>query len=199
MLDRYAARKGNLVVASDRTSLPAAQRAARDTTGHQPRGSTGISKGGAPWLVSCLVAVASVALLAVHLLDASSLDAPGLVMQEGESQMPAARGDVERGRYLVENVSMCGECHSTRDAAGTIVAHLRFMGGPMPVTAPRALDFPLYIPRIAGLPGYTDDQAVRLLTEGAIKRDGTQLRPPMPRFRMTPDDAAAVIAYLRSL
>jgi hypothetical protein len=129
-------------------------------------------RAGASWLASGLGAVTA-ALLVVHLLAASSLDAAAPAPQEGESQAPAASGNVERGRYLVENVAMCGECHSTRDAAGTIVAHLRFMGGPMPVTAPRALDFPLYIPRIAGLPGYTDEQAVRLLTEGAIKRDGT--------------------------
>jgi len=40
---------------------------------------------------------------------------------------------------------------------------------------------------------------MRLLTQGAIKRDGTQLRYPMPRFHMTPQDAADVIAYLRTL
>ena len=55
------------------------------------------------------------------------------------------------------------------------------------------------VPRNKGLPGYSDEQALRLLTEGAIGRDGKQLRPPMPRFRMTPQDAADVIAFLRSL
>jgi hypothetical protein len=40
---------------------------------------------------------------------------------------------------------------------------------------------------------------MRLLTQGAIRRDVTQLRYPMPRFRMTPQDAADVIAYLRTL
>jgi hypothetical protein len=69
----------------------------------------------------------------------------------------------------------------------------------MPVRPPWANDWPVRIPRIAGLPGYTDELAIRLLTQGAIKRDGTQLRLPMPRFRMTPQDAADVVAYLRSL
>lgn len=50
-----------------------------------------------------------------------------------------------------------------------------------------------------GLPGYTDEQATRLLTQGAIKRDGSQLRMPMPRFRMNAQDAADVIAYLRTV
>lgn len=40
---------------------------------------------------------------------------------------------------------------------------------------------------------------MRLLTEGAIGRNGTRLHPLMPRFRMTPQDAADVIAYMRSL
>jgi len=43
-----------------------------------------------------------------------------------------------------------------------------------------------------------DEQALRLLTEGAIGRDGKQPRPPMPRFRMTRRDPT-VIAFLRSL
>jgi mono/diheme cytochrome c family protein len=108
-------------------------------------------------------------------------------------------GDPERGRYIAERVAMCIECHSGRDAQGNIVHTLRFMGGPMPVGRTSwAGDWPTTIPRIAGLPGYTDALAIRLLTQGAIKRDGTQLRVPMPRFRMTPQDAADVVAYLRT-
>jgi mono/diheme cytochrome c family protein len=111
----------------------------------------------------------------------------------------ATAGNVERGRYLVERVANCGECHSARDSYGSIVEGTKFMGGPMVVTPTFSADWPNRFPRIAGLPGYTDEQAIRLLTQGAIKRDGTQLRAPMPRFRMSPEDAAAVIAYLRSL
>ena len=116
-----------------------------------------------------------------------------------QSPLPAAQGSIARGRYLVERVAMCGECHSSRDPQGNIVEGTRFRGGAMPVRAPWTADWPLQIPRIAGLPGYSDQDAIRLLTEGAIKRDGTQLRNPMPRFRMTPEDAADVVAYLRSL
>jgi len=108
-------------------------------------------------------------------------------------------GNLEHGRYIVERVAMCYECHSSRDLQGNIVAGTRFMGGPMTMRPPWKSDWPLQIPRIAGLPGYTDQEAIRLLTQGAIRRDGTQLRYPMPRFRMTNQDAADVIAYLRSL
>jgi len=114
-------------------------------------------------------------------------------------QAPSGGGSVERGRYLVARVVMCGECHSTRDQEGNIVSGTRFRGGPMPVRPTWPVDWPTAFPRIAGLPGYTDAQAMRLLTQGAIKRDGTQLRMPMPRFRMSTQDAADVIAYLRTL
>jgi mono/diheme cytochrome c family protein len=132
--------------------------------------------------------------LMIGLLLAASA---GLSAQE-EAAGPGAGGDVERGRYLVERVIMCGECHSTRGPDGAVVMSTHLKGGPMPVRAPFAsADWPLQIPRIAGLPGYSDAEAIRLLTQGAIKRDGTQARMPMPRFRMTPEDAAAVVAYLR--
>jgi len=133
-----------------------------------------------------------------------SLGALLLVAVQLSGQQPAApaaplNGSLEHGRYIVESVAMCFECHSTRDHQGNIAQGTRFMGGPMPMRPPWAGDWPLRIPRIAGLPGYTNEEAVRLLTRGAIKRDGTQLRYPMPRFRMTSQDAADVITFLRSL
>jgi len=132
-------------------------------------------------------------------LGALLLVAVRLSGQEPAATPAPANGNLEHGRYIVERVVMCYECHSTRDHQGNIAEGTRFMGGPMPMRPPWAGDWPLRIPRIAGLPGYTDDQALRLLTQGSIKRDGTQARYPMPRFRMTPQDAADVIAYMRSL
>lgn len=109
------------------------------------------------------------------------------------------KGNVEHGRYLVENVAMCGECHSPRDAKGEIIPEQRFTGAPIPVRSPWPNDeWAIEAPRNGGLPGYTDELAMRLLTQGAIARDGRQLRSPMPRFRMTPQDAADVIAYMRT-
>lgn len=113
-------------------------------------------------------------------------------------QAQAVQGNVEHGRYLVEEVAMCVECHSPRDSHGNIIDSQKFKGAPVPVRPPWPNDWALIAPRNAGLPGYDDAQAMRLLTEGAIGRDGQPLRPPMPRFHMTKQDAADVIAFMRS-
>lgn len=130
------------------------------------------------------------------LLCAASLLAGAIALS---AQTPDADALVARGRYLVENVAGCADCHSTRDQRGQIVPELHLKGAalpfaptvPMPVWAAAA-------PMIAGLPGYTDEQAARLLATG-LKPDGSMPRPPMPQFRFADEDARAVVAYLRSL
>ena len=79
--------------------------------------------------------------------------------QQARPRAPALGGDAARGRYLVEHVAMCGECHSSRDQAGNLLAATFLQGGPMPVIAPWAVDWPVQVPRIAGLPGYSDAEA----------------------------------------
>jgi len=146
---------------------------------------------------SYVVTGAALLLASVSLVRASanaaSATAPATIVVQGIA------GNVEHGRYLVENVAMCVECHSDRDDAGNIIEATKFHGGPVPVRPPWPNDWAIRAPRNAGLPGYDDAQAMRLLTEGAIGRDGRQLRPPMPRFHMSKQDAADVIAFMRSL
>ena len=109
-------------------------------------------------------------------------------------------GNVEHGRYIAEHVAMCVECHSGRDSMGNLLDSQRYLGSELPITPPTwGRNWATRAPRNRGLAGYDDAQAMRLLTEGSIGRHGTQLRPPMPRFRMTPQDAADVIAFFRSL
>lgn len=45
---------------------------------------------------------------------------------------PAASEQVNRGRYLVEGLSHCAECHSPRNFLGGIVRAQRYAGGPEP-------------------------------------------------------------------
>lgn len=107
--------------------------------------------------------------------------------------------NVERGRYLVESVAMCGQCHTPRDGGGDLLRSQWLRGGAVPITKPYAgKPWAEFAPRIAGLPQYSDAQALRLLTRG-VSRTDKQLRPPMPPYRMSEQDAQEVIAYLKSL
>ncbi len=108
-------------------------------------------------------------------------------------------GNAERGNYITHHVAMCVECHSPRDDSGEIIPGQEFTGAPIPVRPSGPTDWALRAPRNRGLPGYTPELAIRLLTQGGVDRDGRQLRPPMPHFRMTVQDAADVVAYLKSL
>jgi mono/diheme cytochrome c family protein len=117
-----------------------------------------------------------------------------------EPSKPANPAAVEHGKYLVENVALCGECHTPRDAGGNLLSNAPLGGAPVPVLPPRFANskWALQAPPIAGLNGYTEQQGVRLLMEGTTA-DGRQPRPPMPRFRMSRADAEAVVAYLKTL
>ena len=112
---------------------------------------------------------------------------------------PATSSKVERGAYIVEHLSRCGQCHTPRDENGNLLMTRMLSGAPIPVRSP----FPdeswaFAAPNIRGLAGYTDEEGVRLLTDG-LTRGGTPPRPPMQQFGMKREDAEAVVAYLRSL
>ena len=106
---------------------------------------------------------------------------------------------VARGEYLANRVAMCVQCHSPRDASGAIRMSERFRGGAIPFKSPWPdSEWAYHAPSLAGLPGFTDEQIVALLSQGrATGRPAP--RSPMPPFRMSPEDAAAIAAYLRSL
>jgi mono/diheme cytochrome c family protein len=111
----------------------------------------------------------------------------------------APGGQIARGAYLVNQVAMCVQCHTPRDANGDLERTQALQGAPMPVPSP----FPnkkwaFRAPAIAGLPGWSDEDAVALLTTGH-RLNGYAPNPPMPPFRMSREDAEAVVAYLRSL
>lgn len=106
---------------------------------------------------------------------------------------------VERGKYVVEGLSRCDQCHTPKDDMGNPIASESLEGAPVWLQSARPVNnWPLKAPRLAGNPPATDQQMITLLTTG-IWTDGKPLRPPMPQFRMTRDDAAAVVAYLKSL
>lgn len=106
---------------------------------------------------------------------------------------------VARGRYLTHDVAMCVQCHTPRDEEGRLLASELFRGAPVPArpTIP-GLEWALRAPNIAGLVGFTDEEVIQLLTAGRAE-SRARPRPPMPSYRLSPEDARAVVAYLRSL
>lgn len=146
-----------------------------------------------PLVLSC------VALLATVSSSAQQSRRPPRDGVPPASAYKPAPGDPQRGRYIVEHVAFCIECHSPRDDQGNIVRGQEFTGAPIPFRPPWHNDWADRAPRNRGLPGYTPELAVRLLMEGAIDRQDRQLRPPMPPFRMNRQDASDVVAYLTSL
>ncbi len=107
--------------------------------------------------------------------------------------------NIERGKYLVENVANCIHCHSPRESNGELIRTKLLEGASVPVGKPNwAYVWAEFAPRIAGLPQYSGEQALRLLTTG-IGKDGKPLRAPMPVFKMLPNDAQDVVGYLKSM
>jgi len=111
----------------------------------------------------------------------------------------SAASEVARGKYLVEGVAMCGQCHTPRDSNGNFDLTRRLQGAPVPwLPAKPDPNWPINAPRIGGNPPASDADMITLLTTG-IWTSGGRLRSPMPQFRMERSDAAAVVAYLKSL
>jgi mono/diheme cytochrome c family protein len=109
---------------------------------------------------------------------------------------------IARGKYLANHVSVCIDCHSTRDFnfySGPIVPGAEGKGG---------MEFPdaagtFYPPNItpAALGNWSDGEIVRALVSG-ISKDGQALFPMMPYpiyNYLAQDDAEAIVAYLRTL
>ncbi len=112
---------------------------------------------------------------------------------------------VARGEYLANHVSICIDCHSTRDWS-------RFSGPPIDGTKGKGgelfdqkFGFPgaFYSKNITpeGISRYTDGELFRVITTGVTK-EGKALFPVMPYHyygRMDPEDIYSIIAYIRTL
>jgi mono/diheme cytochrome c family protein len=106
---------------------------------------------------------------------------------------------IKHGEYIVLGVAMCAGCHSPYDEKGALIEDRLLQGASLTfkptIPIPNWAD---YAPPLVGLPGLSDAQAITFLTTGKYP-SGEFAKPPMPGFRMNREDAAAVVAYLRSL
>ena len=106
---------------------------------------------------------------------------------------------VARGRYLVDGVAMCAECHTSRDKSGGLDSSRWLQGARIWIVPVRPRpDWGHRAPALAGLASHTDAQLEDVLERGRGP-NGLPLQAPMHVYSMTARDAAAVIAYLRSL
>jgi mono/diheme cytochrome c family protein len=115
------------------------------------------------------------------------------------SQATVQKTEVDRGRYLVEEVAKCAECHTPRDASGNLDPHAWLQGAPIWITPVRPIqNWADRAPDLSGLPSFTNEEMERVLEKGTGP-EGEVLRPPMHIYHMNPADAKAIIAYLKSL
>lgn len=112
-----------------------------------------------------------------------------------------APGSIERGRYLMQTVVACGNCHAARGPKGEILADKGLSGGMVFDEQPFKAHAPNITPdNDTGIGKWTDAQLARAIREG-IRPDGSVIGPPMPiEFyrHIADDDLKAIVAYLRS-
>ena len=116
-----------------------------------------------------------------------------------QSAKSADKSQIARGEYLVKGIAGCADCHTPMNEKGEFVPGQWLKGAKL--TFGPLVKFPAWAdtaPNIAGLDGWDTEKAVQLLMTGKDP-SGQPPRPPMPQYRMNRGDAAAVVAYLKSL
>lgn len=112
---------------------------------------------------------------------------------------------IERGRYLANSVTVCMDCHSTRDWS-------KFSGPLMEGTFGKGgdrFDQSVGMPGVyyaanitpAGISRYSDGELFRVITTGVTK-EGRAMFPLMPYpyySRLDREDVYSIISYVRSL
>lgn len=124
-------------------------------------------------------------------------EAPDLVVEKTAER-------VERGKYIANHVSVCMDCHSSRDwTRYSAPPNGNFGGGGEKFS--RDMGFPgeFYAKNITpyALSKWTDGEVFRAMTTG-VGKEGNALFPVMPYHafgQLDQEDLYSVIAYLRTL
>lgn len=122
-----------------------------------------------------------------------------LVAQPPSPEASSKTRQIAHGKYLVERAVPCRDCHTARDKQGELMLGKSLQGAPIVIKP--TVPIPGWAetaPNIAGLPGWTDEQAIKFLMTGIAYND-LPASPPMPPFRFNREDAIAIVAYLRTL
>jgi mono/diheme cytochrome c family protein len=113
---------------------------------------------------------------------------------------PKASAEVNRGGYLVEGPGHCGECHSPRNFIGGIIKSEAFAGARNPDGKGR---IPNITPSTDGIGDWSAEDIAYLLETGNTPDfdvvGGLMARVQENMAKLTPEDRAAIAAYLKSL
>ena len=153
------------------------------------------------WIV-IIVIVAIVGLLSAAAYVSFALPDVG---QPEDIKVALTPERIARGKYLANHVTVCIDCHSTRDwsaFAGPIDSNVIGGGGEL-FDHKIGLPGEIYVPNITptGIGKYTDGELLRAITTG-VKKDGTAIFPIMPwqsYSKMDREDIYSIIAYIRTL
>ena len=115
----------------------------------------------------------------------------------------AAQTPLERGKYLVEGILTCGNCHTPRGPGGVLDANKRHAGGPQVWETAEYRVHPSNITpdNETGIGRWTAGQIKTAIRDGR-RPSGQQLSPQMPYAYykiFAPADLDAVVAYMQSL
>jgi mono/diheme cytochrome c family protein len=116
----------------------------------------------------------------------------------------APKSGIERGRYLVDHVSLCGDCHTPRNSIGTPNRSLYLAGvgakaGPLGETMPNITP-----DKETGIGDWKREDIAELLLSGT-KPDLDNVQGLMAEVvehgykNMTREDALAIADYLKSV
>jgi mono/diheme cytochrome c family protein len=113
-----------------------------------------------------------------------------------------AQSPVERGRYLVDSIAGCGNCHTPKGSNGPLPGK-ELAGNAVIEDNPafRAVASNITPDKATGIGNWTDAQIAKAIREG-LRPDGSLIGPPMPigLYRgIADDDLAAIVAYLRTV
>lgn len=112
---------------------------------------------------------------------------------------PPTKAEIDKGRYLVEEIAKCPECHTPRKPDGELDSAAWLRGAPIWIRPVAPIpNWAENVPALAGLGSFTEAQVERVLEDGTGP-NGEALRPPMHIYHMSPADARAIAAYLKSL
>jgi mono/diheme cytochrome c family protein len=116
----------------------------------------------------------------------------------------APSSGIERGRYLVDHVSLCGDCHTPRNSMG-VPNHSLYLGGASAKTGFLDEDVPNITPdKETGIGDWKREDIVELLINGT-KPDLDNVQGLMAEViergykNMTKEDAFAIADYLKSV